>query len=595
VESIDFMTTRSPICAIEGHVDHGKTSILDKIRGTSVVAGEAGKITQAIGASIIPLKTIQKVAGPLLEKLGLKFTIPGILFIDTPGHAAFSNLRKRGGALADIAVLVVDINEGFKPQTLEAVEILKADKTPFIVAANKIDLMPGWQTKKEPMVKSIASQASSVVENFEKRLYELVGKLHELGFPSERFDRVEDFTKQIAIVPTSAETGEGIPELLMVMAGLAQKFLEKSLEVDVSGSVKGTVLEVKEEKGLGVTLDVIIFDGSLKVNDTIVIGGMDGAIVTKVRSLLEPAPLAEMRVKGKFKAVKEAFAATGVKISAPGLGDVVAGMPIRSCAVSEVDAVKKEIQKEVEAVLIETDKEGIIIRADSLGSLEALIVLLKEKNILIKNATVGQISKKDVSEAESMLEKEPLQAVILGFSVDVLPDVLNYAKDKNVKVIINQVIYKLIEDLEKWMDEKRKALEAKELEHLVLPGKFRILPGNIFRQNNPAVVGVDVLGGKIKTGYPLMTALGKRLTLVKAIQEEKENLTMAEAGKQVAVSMDKVTVGRQINEGDVIYVDVPEEDFRKLKKLKKYLGKGEITLLKEIASIKRDKNVVWGI
>ncbi len=589
------MTTRSPICAIEGHVDHGKTSILDKIRGTSVVAGEAGKITQAIGASIIPLKTIQKVAGPLLEALGLKFTIPGILFIDTPGHAAFSNLRKRGGALADIAVLVVDINEGFKPQTLEAVEILKADKTPFIVAANKVDLMSGWQTKKEPMVKSIACQSASVVENFEKKLYELVGKLHELGFPSERFDRVEDFTKQISIVPTSAETGEGIPELLMVMAGLAQKFLEKSLEVDVSGSAKGTVLEVKEEKGLGVTLDVIIFDGSLKVNDTIVIGGMDGAIVTKVRSLLEPAPLAEMRVKGKFKAVKEAFAATGVKISAPGLGDVVAGMPIRSCSIDEVDKVKEEIQKEVEAVLIETDKEGITIRADSLGSLEALIVLLKEKGIPIKSATVGQISKKDISEAESVLEKEPLQAVILGFNVNLLPDISDYAKDKNVKVITNQVIYKLIEDLEKWMDEKRKALEAKELEHLVLPGKFRILPGHIFRQNNPAVVGVDVLGGKIKTGYPLMTALGKRLTLVKAIQEEKENLTMAEAGKQVAVSMDKVTVGRQINEGDVIYVDVPEEDSRKLKKLKKYLGKGEITLLKEIASIKRDKNVVWGI
>lgn len=559
------------------------------------MATEAGKITQAIGASIIPLDTVKKVSGPLLEKLNLKFTIPGILFIDTPGHAAFSNLRKRGGALADVAVLVVDLNEGFKPQTLEAIEILKSDKTPFVVAANKLDLVPGWQKKDGFLIQSMKGQTASVMENFEKRLYRLVGKLHELGFASERFDRVEDFTKQIAIIPTSATTGEGIPELLMMIAGLAQKFLEKCLQCDVSGPAKGTVLEVKEEKGLGPTLDVIIYDGTLKVNDTIVIGSMDGPIVAKVRSLLEPAPLAEMRVKGKFKSVKQVFAATGVKISAPGLGEAIGGMPLRSCAVADLEKVKKEIQKEVEAVFIETDNEGVIIRADSLGSLEALIVLLKEKGVAITSAIVGQISKKDISEAESMLEKDPLLGVVLGFNVDLLPEVADYAKDKGVQILTNQVIYRLIEDFEKWQTEKKKAIEAKELEHLVLPGKFRILPGYVFRQNNPAVVGVDVLGGKIRTGYPLMNAVGKHLTSVKAIQEEKESITLAEAGKQVAVSMDGVTVGRQIHEGDVIYVDVPEDDFKKLKELKKYLGKGEISLLKEIASIKREDNPVWGI
>jgi len=590
-----LMSTRSPICAIEGHVDHGKTSILDRIRGTAVAAGEAGKITQAIGASIIPVEVIKKVSGSLLESMKFDLTIPGILFIDTPGHAAFTNLRKRGGALADIAVVVVDVNEGFKPQTLEAVEILKADKVPFVIAANKIDLLPGWQKKEGSMLGSLKGQAGNVQEKFEKKLYELVGKLHELGFGSERFDRVEDFTKQIAIVPTSAETGEGIPELLMMIAGLAQKFLEKGLEYDAAGPARGTVLEVKEEKGLGMTLDVIIYNGALKVNDTIVIGGMDEAIVTKVRSLLEPAPLAEIRIKGKFKQVKQVFAATGVKIAAPGLGEVIAGMPLRSCLPTEAEKVKEEVQKEVEAVMIETDKEGVIIRADSLGSLEALIVLLKEKGISIKSATVGNISKKDVAEAASNLERDLLLGVVLGFNVGLLPEVAEYAESKGVKILTNQVIYKLIEDFEKWQGKKKKSIEAKELEHLVLPGKFRILPGYVFRQNNPAVVGVDILGGRIKTGYPLMNAKGKKLTWVKAIQEEKESITEAEAGKQVAVSMDGVTVGRQIYEGDMIYVDIPEEDFRKLKKLKQYLGKGEIELLKEIATIKREGNPVWGI
>ena len=218
---------RQPIVTVVGHVDHGKTSILDKIRGSAIQAGEAGGITQAIGASIIPLHTIQKITGELLEKMNMKFNIPGILFIDTPGHASFTSLRKRGGNLADIAILVVDITEGLKPQTIESIEILKQFKTPFIIAANKIDLISGWVTKEGPLAASLNSQPDSVRNLVDTKLYNLVGKIAEHGFNADRFDRVDDFTKNIAIVPTSAKTGEGIPELLMIMSGLAQKFLEK--------------------------------------------------------------------------------------------------------------------------------------------------------------------------------------------------------------------------------------------------------------------------------------------------------------------------------------------------------------------------------
>ena len=286
---------RQPIITVMGNVDSGKTQLLDTIRNTSIVGSEPGRITQCIGCSLIPISAVKKICGDLLEKHQLAIKIPGFVIIDTPGHAAFTNLRKRGGNLADIAVLVVDINEGVKPQTEECISILKQYKTPFVVALNKIDLLHGWNSiSKIGLLESIQKQSDSVMLLLEKKLYEAVGKLSELGFNSERFDRVEDYTKQVAIIPLSAKTGEGIAELFMVVTGLSQKFLESSLRIDVNGSAKGTVLEVKEEKGLGMTVDVIIYDGSIKCNDTIVVGSLAEPIITKIKALFEPAPLAEI-------------------------------------------------------------------------------------------------------------------------------------------------------------------------------------------------------------------------------------------------------------------------------------------------------------
>ncbi|MBW2976104.1 translation initiation factor IF-2 [Candidatus Woesearchaeota archaeon] len=586
------MKIRQPIITFVGHIDHGKTSLQDYIRQSSIARTEAGMITQHIGCSNITLETIKKICGNLLESLKLKFTIPGILLVDTPGHAAFTNIRKRGGNLADIAVLVIDINEGVMPQTLECIGILKQYKTPFIVALNKIDLLPGFQTKNTFLIQNISSQPESVQKILDTLLYETVGKLSELGLNSERFDRVEDYTKQIAIVHTSAKTGDGIPELLMVLAGLAQKFMEQSLKIKAEGNAKGTVLEIKEEKGIGKTIDAIIYDGTLRQNDTIVVGTLDEPVVTKVKALLEPLPLSDIRgKKTKFNSVKQVSAACGVKIIAPEIEQVVAGMPLRSCEEAEIEKAKEEIKKEVEEVIIETEAQGIVIKADSLGSLEALIKLLKEKNISVKKASIGSISKKDVSEASTNYEKDPLNSVILGFNIGIIPGV----KVQNAKVITSNIIYKLIEDFEKWQEQEKKRIEGREIEFLVRPCKLQIMKGYVFRQNNPAVVGVDILAGTLKVATPLMKKDGNRLTEVKSMQHDQESIEKAERGKQVAVSLPKVTVGRQIQENDILYSAVPEEDFRKLKELKKHLTKEEIEILKEIAEIMREKNPMWGI
>lgn len=585
------MALRQPIVVVVGHVDHGKTKLLDKVRGSAIQSGEAGGITQAIGASIIPMSTIRQVCSEIMGDK-MSFTIPGLLFIDTPGHAAFSNLRRRGGNIADIAVLVIDINEGFKPQTIESIEILKKYKTPFIVAANKIDLIPGYRSQSTALLKNLEAQDPYVREQIDNQTYVLMGKISEMGFSSDRFDRIEDYTSQIAIVPCSAKSGCGIPELMMVLSGLAQKFLEKNLNINSKGLAKGTVLEIKETTGLGKTMDVIIYDGILKKGDNIMIGGIHKPIETKIKALFEPVALAEMRdKKSQFQPVDSASAATGVKISALGIENVIAGMPLQSYDKSAENTVKQAIQNDVQDVLIKTDKKGIIVKADTLGSLEALTYLLREKNITVRRASIGKISKKDVSDADTNFESDPLEAAILGFNIEKEPDVHT---TERVKIITNKIIYKLIEDYEKWKETKRKLLEAKELDNLVRPCKFTIMPNHTFRQSNPAIVGVDIIEGKIRTGTQLMIG-GTTIGTVKSIQEDKESVKSITKGKQVAMAITGCTVGRQINENDVLYTYIPESDFLLIKKLTKYLTKGEIEVLKEVAEMMRDKNPVWGI
>jgi len=567
---------RSLICTFVGHVDHGKTSILDRVRGTSIAKGEAGLITQCISCTNIKFDLIKKLCGDLLKQ---QIKIPGFLFVDTPGHASFNNLRKRGGSLADIAVLVIDINEGLKPQTLEAIEILKNYKTPFIIAANKIDLVSGYRSEKKFLIENINSLPERAQQELDKKLYELVGKLAELNLNSERFDRVDDYTKQIAIVPTSAKKGDGIPELLLVLAGLAQKYLETKLKVNLKDQAKGTVLEVKEEQGIGITLDTIIYDGSIEKGDTIIIGTLAEPIETKVKSLFEPG------IKKKFEPVDKAEAAIGIKISALNIEDVISGMPLR-VANKNKEKIIKEIKAEVDEVIIETDGEGIVVKADTLGSLEALVNLLKEKNILIKKATIGDISKKDISEASA--EENSLNKVIVAFNVKQLE------KTKNVKIINHDVIYKITDDYEAWLDKEKKKIESKVLEGIPKPCKIQLLSGYVFRQSNPAVIGVEVLGGTLKIGTPLMKN-GRLVTEVKEIQLDGETIKEAAKGKQVAVAFPKVTFGRQICDGDILYSSINEDEFRKLKNLKKYLSEDEKEVLKEIAKIKRQENQMWGV
>ena len=580
---------RQPIVAVLGHVDHRKTSLLDYVRGTTIVKREAGAITQHIGATEVPFDTVSKICGPLLKE-GIT-NLPGLLFIDTPGHHSFSTLRSRGGALADIAVLVVDITEGFKPQTIESINILKQHKTPFILALNKIDKLPGWRTSKGSFLANKASQGQTAQQAFQNRMYEIIGELGIHGFDSALFTDIQDFQKTIALIPTSVkDTGEGVPELFMILMGLAQKYLRDRLLLD-EGSSEGTVLEIKEEKGLGKTLGIIIYNGILKASDTLIIGAQPEPIVTRVRSLLRPKALDEIRdPRQQFDTVKVVGAAAGLKVVAPDIEGVVAGAPFYSASSEdEIDDALDRLTDSMKSNVKCTD-EGVVIRADAIGSLEALAYELSAANIPIVKAVVGDVSRRDVVTADPSDEE---YRVILAFNVKVHPDAKKELHETGVKIFESDIVYRLLEDYQEWK-EKIKDKQAQHLrEDFSHPGKFEILEGHTFRTRDPAVVGVRVLGGRIALNQAVLRTDNSVVGHIRSLRSGEQVLKEALQGDEVAIAISEATVGRQISEGDVLYIEMDERAILKIREAGVKLDPIEEDIITEMQKIKKKDQPFW--
>jgi len=570
---------RSPIIVTVGHVDHGKTTLLDKIRGTAVTKLEPGQLSQHVGASYIPIETVKGICGELLKKMKIEINIPGLLLLDTPGHAAFITLRRRGGAVSDMAILVVDATEGFQEQTDESLAVLKEFKTPFVVAATKIDKIPGWFPYKNYCFSdSFKKQRDDVKDEVDKKIYQLVSQLAERGFNSERFDRVDDFTKQIVIVPCSSISGEGISELLMVLAGLSQQFLKKRLEVSDVG--RGTVLELKEVKGFGLTMDVILYDGKISKSDFLVIGGKEPT-VTRVKALLRPRHLQELRVEKQFESENEVVAAAGIKIAAPDLENVISGSPIIAVKnEKDVEDARKTVQKEVEEVQFTKQIEGVVVKADTLGSLEAMIKLLTEEGIPIRKAEVGHVTKQDVIELENV--KDDLRKVVLAFNVKILEEAQSIAGDLRIGIFQSNIIYRIIDEYKEWCFKKKEREIEGKLERVARPAQIKILKGFVFRVSNPAIFGVEVQKGLLKVGVVVRREDGKIIGKIKEIQKEGQVIKEAKAGEKVAVSMEEPTVGRQIEEGDVLVAVLTDEDSKILKEVFDKLSESERELISEL-------------
>ena len=620
---------RQPIVSVLGHVDHGKTSVLDLVRsiGTerqaSVMDREAGGITQHIGATEVPADVLNETCSAMLG--GKNFKSPGLLFIDTPGHHSFVSLRNRGGSVADIAILVIDIMEGLQPQTIESLNTLKETKTPFVIAANKVDRIHGWRCESgRSFIQSFKEQREDVTSLFDDRYWKLLGQFSEHGFNIERYDKIRDFTQNVAVVPMSAKEGEGLQDLLAVSVGLAERFLEDRL-TDTIGPAQGTVLEMRDEVGMGKTIDVILYRGSLKIGDKIMLASNDGPFSTHIKGLKRPKGMSEMRDAGKrWMNFSEVDAACGVKIVAPKLEQAIAGTTLYLANTDEqISIAKSAIQEEWRGIydkmpvmcsvcnkissrleFVEQcqngtcrgaveEKNGVVIKADTVGGLEALAFELFKLKIPVRQASVGPVNKKDILMAKSI--QDPLNKVILGFSTKANNEVADELKADNseIKFFSGSIIYHILDSFEEWREETKQAIEAEQRESLVYPGRLLYLKDHTFRSKGPAIVGMRVVGGRVHIGQRLMKLDGTPVGQIKSLRTRgSEDVKEANQGDEVAVAIQGPTVGRHIDELDEFYVDVPEKHAKRLKKIE--LTPIEQEILDELIRLHRKENHFWG-
>eukprot|EP00668_Euglena_longa_P002552 GGOE01002981.1.p2 GENE.GGOE01002981.1~~GGOE01002981.1.p2 ORF type:complete len:773 (-),score=366.90 GGOE01002981.1:549-2834(-) len=573
------VNVRSPIICVMGHVDTGKTKLLDKIRRTNVQANEAGGITQQIGASFFPIETILAKTADLNEDMHLEYNIPGLLIIDTPGHESFTNLRSRGSSLCDIAILVIDIMHGLEQQTKESIQMLRQRKCPFVVALNKVDRMYDWKPNPDwPFRKSLDAQAKYVKQEFETRLQHTIDELMAEGLNSVAYWKNRDFKKYVSLVPTSAHTGEGIPDLLLLITQLTQKHLND--RITLKDQLDCVILEVKVIEGLGHTIDVILVNGTLHEGDRIILGGINGPITTHIRALLTPQPLKEMRVKGEYVHHKELRAAQGVKICATELEHAVAGSFLFTIPDDadddEIDHLKDLVNVDKILKGIETSDRGVSVQASTLGSLEALLAFLKDCKppIPVANVNIGPIHKKHILKCMTMLEtKHKELAIILAFDVTISREAQEYAAKEGIRIFSANIIYHLFDQFTAYMKGIREEQQKGDAEVAVFPVEMTVVPNCVFHASDPIVLGVEVQVGVLKVGTPLCTfnsdgtclQIGRVSSIEREHKEIQELTKREQAAVKITPKEPTLTVGRHFSPDQTIYSFVTRESIDALK------------------------------
>ncbi len=582
------MALRQPIVSVMGHVDHGKTSLLDFITGSKKAEREAGGITQHIHAIEVPAASIEKLSKGLIRPG--QMNLPGLLFIDTPGHRAFISMRRRGGSLSDMAVVVVAINEGFMPQTKEVLQILRHEKTPFVVAVNKIDLIQGFRPlpKNVPIAKALESLPPETRKTIDDRIYAIAEELYKAGFSADRYDRVTDYAHNVALVPVSAKTGAGIPDITLLLVGLSQKFLSEDLKAD-SEQVEATILECSEEKGLGPVASIVLYRGRLKEGDTIAVSGQEKPFLSRIRSLYKPGKPASEKLVG----VKHADAAAGLMVAAPDMDKALPG-GIMKVVPAGADGARLLEELEMEASPARSVQEsGVWLKADTLGSLDALLFECQEAHIAVKGLEVGAVTKREVTIMGAM--KDASSRAILVFNNVITAEAEVAADSSGVHIFSDEVIFRLIDKYRQWQVEAKSEVDKERRKEFSHPAKIQVLPGLVFRSSKPAIVGIKILVGTVRPSSRLVNAAGEEVGLLKGMQESNHSIQEASQGAEVAAAIEGATVGRNLNEGDVLYVALTESAVREMKHIE--LNPAERSVLEEFITLQRSRpgNRFWGL
>lgn len=572
------VSNRSPICCIMGHVDAGKTSLLDSIRQTSIASNEAGGITQQIGATFISKDFIQTKTKKIKGKFSTdELNIPGFLMIDTPGHEAFFKLRERGTSMCDIAILAIDIFEGIQPQTKEVIELLKKSKIPFVIAATKLDRVWGWKSLKDSIIrKSFRSQSKTSQNSFEGYIESLKIDLNKEGIKSEFYFKNKNPQKIHSIIPVCSLHNEGISDLMAFISYIATNLMNKKLIT--KEKLKASIMEVFYDKKIGWIMDVIIVNGIVSIGDTVIVPSLNDSsfIEIKIKNILLPSLTTEMDKSKSWKSYSSVQGACGVRIIANDLKNVIAGGHLYSTKDYPIDKAIEKASQEVSNLFDELPKNesGVILMAETLGALEASSYLLVKEKIPVKHYQIGKISEKLLDHLAIMMDNQVENNKVILYFGKISTD--KKVSNKNLTLIHNEVIYQLIEKYHKFKLATLKNITTRLLSNgeAVLPVKMMMLKEFLFVKGGTQhfLLGVKVIYGRIYKNMPVtIVSKGKILHLgnIESIQKEKDSKEEAFKGDKVCLKISNdnhLTLGRQFDESWIMYSNQTRKSIDNLKR-----------------------------
>ena len=577
-------TLKAPICCIVGHVDAGKTSLLDRLRNTNIQEKEVGGITQHIGSTFFPIETIENSCSSIKGKFEVICNIPGILMIDTPGHSEFQSLRDVGTSICDLGILIIDIEESIQEQTKEAIKLLKEKKIPFVVAVTKLDKINGWKTTKSPNLREALKEQSKDMSMM------LMAKLEDIKYDLSKEDINAEFyfknsnPKQIySIVPVSSKTGEGIADLLALLVYTAQNWMLK--KIIYQDTVSCTIMESKYDKHNGYTIDVILNNGTINVGDKFVVSTITGPNICTVRNLLIPSALTQLGKKTNWDYKDSVRASIGCKIIGSNLDGAYPGthlFPIKTNGASasagastEADAINNANQ-EINAVWKSYDfiSPGVFIGTQTFGELDAGYSIFQKAGINVAGAYIGEPSNKfiDLILMKTEADTLPENRIYLYFGAFNNTDVFEYAKKNNITLLSSEVIYKLVE---LYKIEKEKIIKARQNttnNNAIFPVEMVILKQYIFMKggSDHLMFGVKIKKGTLYKNTPICIPeknvhLGKVLN----IQFEHKEKEKGEEGQEICIRLDnpnQLIINRQFDVTDKLIAQLSRESIDILKR-----------------------------
>ena len=575
---------KAPICSFMGHVDAGKTSLMDIIRNTNLQSNEAGGITQSIGSSFVDIEDIVETTNVINGKFEVKPEIPGLIIIDTPGHEAFNSLRERGSSLCDIAVLVVDMIDGVKPQTIESIKLLREKKVPFVIAATKLDRVYNYKTTDEiSLRKAFKKQTKDVVSMIESSLYDMQYDLEKEDIKAQFYFKNKNPQKIYSIVPISSKTKEGLADLLSLIVYISQNWMNK--KIVYNEEVDASIMECVQDKKHGWVLDVILKNGTIKIGDEFGVSGKGGERVVKVRKLL-------VKNKKKFDEVESIRASSGVRILGSNCDNCFSGTKLHPLELGGLELAKKEVESIWDKMPME--KVGVCIQAPTISNLDALHQLLTKEKVPIMSINLRTLNEKDLDKLLIKIDevKDLEFKCLLYFGKVDNKEKETYTKlckDRGIHFINSEIVYGLIEE---YLNFKKDCLENRQKEQIaegnaVYPCKLRILKDHVYMKggNKELLLGVKVRAGRLRIGSPLYVVVsehknkGKIINMkterefelgkVTSIQKNNEDKDLANLHDEVCIRIDnpnELSYDRHFDHKDEIISRLTRESIDILKK-----------------------------